>query len=64
MIRINDSKSKTTLKAAVLVSAFLLLAVATGFGQVNLTVGPATTTLPDGTTLPMWGYSCGVAVTG
>jgi hypothetical protein len=65
MIRINDSKSKTTLKAAVLVSTFLLFAVATGFGQqvVNLTAGPATTTLPDGTTLPMWGYSCGTAVT-
>src|SRR5271169_5336960 len=62
MIRINDSKSKTTLKAAVLVSAFLLFAVATGFGQVNLTAGPTTTTLPDGTTLPMWGYTCGTAV--
>ena len=47
-------------------SAFLLIAVATGFGQqvVNLTAGPATTTLPDGTTLPMWGYRCGTAVTG
>ncbi len=66
MIRINDSKSKTTLKAAVLVSAFLLFAAATGIGQqvVNLTAGPTTTTLPDGTTLPMWGYSCGAAVTG
>ena len=66
MIRINDSKSKTTLKAAVLVSAFLLFASATGFGQqvVNLTAGPNTTTLPDGTTLPMWGYSCGAAATG
>jgi hypothetical protein len=64
MIRmINDSKAKTTLKAAVL-SAFLLFAVATGFGQVNLTAGPTTTTLPDGTTLPMWGYTCGAAVTG
>jgi hypothetical protein len=62
MIRINDCKSKTTLKAAVLVSAFLLFAVATGFGQqvVNLTAGPATTTMPDGTTLPMWGYTCGL----
>ena len=51
MIRINDSKSKTTLKAAVLVSLLLLFAVATGFGQqeVNLTAGPATTTMPDGT---------------
>ena len=65
MIRmINDSKAKTTLKAAVLVSAFLLFAVATGFGQVNLTAGPTTTTLPDGTTLPMWGYTCGAVVTG
>ncbi|HEX8801814.1 MAG TPA: hypothetical protein VF772_24540 [Terriglobales bacterium] len=66
MNRINDSKSRTTLKAAVLVSAFLVFAAVTGFGQqqVNLTAGPATTTLPDGTTLPMWGYSCGGAATG
>ena len=65
MIRINDSKSKTTLKAAVLLSVFLLFAVVTGFGQqVNLTAGPTTTTLPDGTVLPMWGYTCGAAVTG
>ncbi len=65
MNRINYSKAKTTLKAAVLVSAFLLFAVASGFGQqvVNLTAGPATTTLPDGTTIPMWGYSCGSAAT-
>ncbi len=63
MIRTNDSKTKTTLKAAVLVSVFLLFASATGFGQqvVNLMAGSATTTLPDGTTLPMWGYSCGAA---
>src|ERR1700730_2959912 len=64
MIRINDSKSKTTLKGAFLGSAFLPLAVATGFGQVNLTAGPATITMPDGTALPMWGYRCGAAVTG
>jgi hypothetical protein len=66
MIRINDSQSKTTLKAAVLVSLLLLLAAATGFGQqqVNLTAGPTTTTLPDGTVLPMWGYSCGALATG
>src|SRR5579871_6394809 len=66
MIRINDSKAMTTLKAAVLLSAFLLFAAATGFGQqvVNLTAGPTTTTLPDGTTLPMWGYSCSAAASG
>ena len=64
MIRIYNSKAKTTLKAAVLMCAFLLFAGATGFGQVNLTAGPNTTTLPDGTTIPMWGYSCGAAVSG
>jgi hypothetical protein len=47
-------------------SVFLLLAAVAGFGQqvVNLTAGPATTTLPDGNTVPMWGYSCGALVTG
>jgi hypothetical protein len=32
--------------------------------QVNLTAGPSNAILPDGTTVPMWGYSCGTAVTG
>src|SRR5215469_14297841 len=66
MIRINDSKAKTTLKAAVLWTAILLFAAAAGFGQqvVNLTAGPTTTTLPDGTVLPMWGYTCGALATG
>ena len=32
--------------------------------QINLTASPASLTLPDGTTVPMWGYSCGAAVTG
>src|SRR5205823_13843176 len=26
--------------------------------QVNLTAAPATATMPDGTAVPMWGYSC------
>src|SRR6516165_984731 len=64
MIRINDLKCKATLRAAAVMSVFLLLAAVAGFGQVNLTVGPATTTLPDGNTVPMWGYSCGAVVTG
>ncbi len=66
MIRMNDSTAKTTLKAAALVSVFLLCVVAMSFGQqqVNLTAGPATTTMPDGTVIPMWGYSCGAAVSG
>jgi hypothetical protein len=66
MIRINDFQSKATLKAAAVVSVFLLFAAVMGFGQqqVNLTAGPNTTTLPDGTAVPMWGYTCGAAVTG
>ena len=65
MIRIN-CMSRTILKAAVLVSAFLLMVAVSGFGQqlINLTAAPTTTTLPDGTTVPMWGYSCGGAVSG
>src|SRR4051812_43962477 len=27
--------------------------------QINLSAGPTSITLPDGTTVPMWGYSCG-----
>jgi len=63
MIRINVSKSMTTLKAAIQVSAFLLLAAGMGFGQqqINLSAGPATAAMPDGTVVPMWGYSCGTA---
>ena len=62
MIRMNDSKVNTTLKAGVLASLFLLCTVAMGFGQaVNLTAGPTTTTMPDGTVIPMWGYTCGTS---
>ena len=48
------------------IAAALALVGATAFAQqaVNLAAGPAATTLPDGTTVPMWGYSCGAAVTG
>jgi len=35
-----------------------------GQQQVNLTAGPATITLPDGSQVPMWGYSCGSIVLG
>src|SRR5882762_3617882 len=57
---------KATSKSAVLTVTVLLLGagVAVAQQQVNLTAAPATTTLPDGTVVPMWGYSCGGAVTG
>jgi hypothetical protein len=32
--------------------------------QVNLTAAPANLKTPDGTTIPMWGYSCGTVVAG
>ena len=66
MIRINDLKCKATLKAAALVSVFLLLVSIAGFGQqtINLTAAPTTATMPDGTMVPMWGYFCGTAVSG
>src|SRR4051794_4796670 len=51
--------------AARLAGMFLFVAVAAfAQQQINLTAGPATLTLPDGSTAPMWGYSCGPAVVG
>jgi len=46
-------------------AASLLLAGGTALAQsVNLAAGPSTLTMPDGTVVPMWGYTCGTAVTG
>src|SRR6266478_5084415 len=55
---------KAILKAALRVISILPFAAVVAFGQqtVNLTAAPTTTTLPDGTVVPMWGYSCGAAV--
>jgi len=55
---------KTTLKTAVLAVSVLLLGVGVAIAQqtVNLTAAPTTTTMPDGTVVPMWGYACGAAV--
>src|ERR1700686_1614263 len=57
---------KAILKAALRVACILPFAAVAALGQqqVNLTAGPATTILPDGSSVPMWGYSCGAAVTG
>src|ERR1700675_2515118 len=56
---------KATFKTAALAVTILLLGVGVSLAQqqVNLTAGPATATLPDGSTVPMWGYSCGALVT-
>src|ERR1700719_3954351 len=57
---------KAILKAALRVVCILPFAAAAAFGQqtVNLTAVPTSVTLPDGTTVPMWGYSCGAAAAG
>ena len=58
-MRINSLKAivKTALRGA----AVLLFGAGAASAQVsvNLTAGPATATLPDGSAVPMWGYSCG-----
>src|SRR6266699_2785115 len=63
-MRMNNIKA--ILKAATLAVAALLLTASASFAQqvVNMTAAPTTTTLPDGTVVPMWGYSCGTAVAG
>jgi len=56
---------KRTLKTAVLAVTILLLGVSASMAQtVNLTAQALTATLPDGSTVPMWGYSCGPIVAG
>src|SRR6266853_6759144 len=63
-MRMNNFKA--ILKAALRVVCILPFAAVVAFGQqtVNLTAAPTTTTMPDGTTVPMWGYFCGAALTG
>ena len=57
---------KATTKKAVLAVTILLLGVGISVAQqqVNLAAGPSTVALPDGSVVPMWGYSCGAAVAG
>jgi hypothetical protein len=52
---------KETLKTAVLAVTVLLLGVGVSLAQVSLTAAPATLTMPDGSSVPMWGYSCGAS---
>ena len=58
-----------TFKSVLIRSGLVALALALGSGAayaqqtVNLTAGPSTATMPDGSPVPMWGFSCG-GVTG
>jgi hypothetical protein len=55
---------KSIPRKAGLAASVLLLASGAVFAQqqVNLTAAPSTASLPDGSAVPMWGYSCGAAV--
>src|SRR5579864_3186845 len=57
---------KATMKTALLVTTLLLLGAGLALGQqqINLSAGPATATMPDGSQVPMWGYNCGAVVSG
>jgi hypothetical protein len=58
---------KAIAKTAVLGAAVLLVGTGAASAQpqqVNLTAGASSITLPDGSTVPMWGYTCGTGVTG
>ncbi len=63
-MRINSLKAIT--KTAARGAAVLLLGagMAAAQQQVNLSAGRTNVTLPDGSLVPMWGYSCGAAITG
>src|ERR1039457_5819671 len=63
-MRTNNFKNK--LKAAVRILGILPFAAVAAFGQqtINLSVAPTSVTMADGSTVPMWGYFCGTAVSG
>jgi len=54
--KVNSALIRSGLTASV-----LLLGSAAAFGQVtvNLTAASGTATMPDGSAVPMWGYTCG-----
>ena len=56
-----SNKLKATLKAAILAVTVLLLTAGVSSAQnvVNLTASQQATVLPDGNTVPMWGWTCG-----
>ena len=51
-------KLKLTLKIAALVATGLFLCANDSDAQINLAAAPTSLTLSDGSTVPMWGYSC------
>ena len=58
--------SKATVRTVIVAVCILLLGAswAAAQQQVNLVAGPAMVNLPDGSSVPMWGYTCGALVSG
>ena len=63
-MRSNNYKSRLSLSG--LTAAVFLLASGAVLAQqqINLTAAPTSAALPDGSSVPMWGYSCGTVVDG
>ena len=51
---------KSAFVKSALAATALLVGSGAAFGQINLTAQATTTTLPDGTTVPMWGLFWGI----
>ena len=51
---------KTSLIKSCIAAFILLLSSASFAATINLTAAPTQTKLPDGQSVPMWGYSCGL----
>src|SRR5215469_9965292 len=61
----NNSKTAALLKSTLAASVLLLGGgAALAQQQVNLTAAASNAAMPDGTAVPMWGYSCGAAPAG
>src|SRR5580704_5302383 len=57
-MRSNNFKS-ALVKSGLAASVLLLVSAVSHAQSVSLTAGPSTAYLPDGSAVPMWGYSCG-----
>src|ERR1035438_10795995 len=57
-MRSNNFKS-ALVKSGLAASVLLLASAASHAQSVSLTAGPSAAYLPDGSAVPMWGYSCG-----
>src|SRR5215471_4414406 len=58
--------SNKTVRTVLLAVCILLLGASWAVAQqtVSLTAGPTSITLPDGFSVPMWGYTCGATTNG